>query len=182
MNKVTKKRVKKINKNGLINLLGSLINPCPIGITAITAPKVKSDSPYKNLFKIAKVSGFLGNYENMVSKQIQKTLPESCYKQSARTWGKRKSIALVEKVDKDTGEIKYYLSIKVRKNLPYYFVMPKSGKNKGLIKNISQEKVNPYLPNGGAVKGALGTNVIERAYSLDNIKRVSIGGITYKVI
>lgn len=158
--------MKTLTKNELIKVLSELKGPQLVTIETRTIPKLRSGNPFNNLVKVSTVTGVIGfNYENSVNvrRVIENKSPD--FKSLSRAWG-RKSNNIINHGSKK------YLELRVEKSQSDFF----DGETRISLDKISQWQYNHRT------RQRLNKPVIIRDYSLDNVFRIKINNIEYRVV
>lgn len=167
--------MKTINKEALIKIVSEINHAVPIGFSSITNVNArKTNNPYGEIFKLSKVSAFLGaNYSAAVNRVREKEGKETDFVAKPRVWGQK----LNENILTHNG--KFYLIAKIeRARRPVYFY-----RKDGILKYVSKEKISQFLPEKQIAKTQnLNKEVITRTYDFNNLHSVNLNKQNYKII
>lgn len=166
--------MKTITRNQLREILAGIKHAMPIAFSAFTDPKAKkTGNPFVDIRKLSRVNAFTGaDYEKSVQRQEVREGHEANFEAKSRQWGERISPALVKK------ENSFYLVAQIRSTRSPIYTAVKNG----LRQVIKSEEIKPFLPEHKKSSQPIEKEVIYRNYKLENIRSITVGGESYKVI
>jgi hypothetical protein len=178
----------------------------PITIVATTTPKLnvkdKDGKPMppeyrsgagKNAVwhvrKRSVVNGFVQfDYENAVNRQREREGLEKDFAAVAPTWGEARDVEgknytclqdWTPKTGDNAGKPTVYLYLKVERSLGYEYFLKREGAWDGVP--LEPADVNAFLPDRGDSRQGVEDEIIVRKYTLANVERIVIDGLTFIV-